>query len=644
MSAIAGVWSRDGSPAKTEGCKAMLSALECYGADRSAFLTDGSLAMGGHLLRLLPEDQFDAQPLCLKSDKGWLIADARIDNRATLARAFDLSGTESSTLADSGFVLRAWERWGEDCVQHLIGAFSIAVWQPARQRLFLARDHTGERPLSYCQKPGLFAFASMPKGLLALPEIDGALDDEMLAWHLAILPRPEDRSLFRDLKPLPHGHCLTVTPDSVSVREYWHPRNTPPLKLRTDEEYLDAFRDCLDEAVRCRLRTTGAIGTELSGGLDSSSVTASAALLLAESGGSLTAFTHVPRPGFKTPEIARRFGDEGPFAADVAALYPNVEHVLVPNGQVGIMKSIRFHVDVDDQPLFNPTNAVWTDAILDEAQSRGITTMLTGRAGNGTISYEGFLALSDYFRSGRWLKLAKMTRDLRRNGFASLRAVGGVTVLPLLPVWVQGWLTPRIGKFDLDYSAVNPELAKKVGLVEHARNLFNLEAYDVRTELDGLFTASDSGNDHAGYTAGWRLEMRDPTADKRIFEFIHSIPIDQFVRDGWMRSLVRRAMRGRLPESTLQRYARGLQAADWHESMAESLLDISREMNLLERSPLARRVLDLPRMRQLSESWPSEGFYTPDVQKTYHYALSRGLGMGGFIRRHDPEFQSAEAG
>jgi len=434
----------------------MLRALEPYGTDRTAFIVKGAAALGSHLLRTLPEDGADQQPLMLKSNKGWLIGDARVDNREALSVELGLEPEEARNLADSSFLLEAWERWGEEAVNHLVGAFTFAVWQPEMQRLFLARDHVGERPLYYTRNDDFFAFSSMPKGLLALPGMSAALDENTLADFLAILPLANGKSFFGNLQPLPHGHSLTVTPDGIRLRQYWHPSNTRPLRLKNDAEYLEAFRECFDEAVRCRLRTTGAVGSELSGGLDSSSVTATAAGLLAASGRGLTSFTHVPRRGYPTPAIPGRFGDEGPYAADVAALYPNIAHVLVPNGQVEIMQSVSRHVELDDQPVFNPTNAVWTDSILDEARSRGITAMLTGRTGNGTISYDGYLSIADMFRSGHWLKLATTVQALRKNGFTTLRKVGGVTVLPLLPLWLQKKLAPRIGEFDLEYFAVNP--------------------------------------------------------------------------------------------------------------------------------------------------------------------------------------------
>ena len=618
----------------------MLRALEIYGADRSAFVEDGPFSMGSHLLRLLPEDRWDRQPLRPESGKGWLVADARIDNRERLARELDISGGAAAELADSDFVLKAWERWGEDSVKHLIGAFAFAVWQPELKRLFIARDAVGERPLYFCQAGGLFAFASMPTGLLTLPGVDMSLDEEMLALYVALLPQPPGRTLFKHIQKVAQGHSMTITPDGVSQRPYWRIGDTRELRLRNDAEYLDAFRECFDEAVRCRLRTTGGIGTELSGGLDSSSVTATAAMLLKSEGRGLTAFTHVPRPGVALPNIPNRYGDEGPYAALVTAQYPNIDHVLVPNGGIRIMESLAKHAGTDDQPTFNPTNSVWMDAIVEQARDRGITTVLTGRAGNGTISYDGFLALSEFFRAGRWLKLAKESLALRRTGWASLRKIGGVTILPLLPLALQKRLAPRVGDFSLDYCAVNPELASKYGLTERARFNLNFGTQDVKSDLATYVVSADGGAVFAGVKAGWHVELRDPTADQRVFEFVHSLPVDQFLRDGYMRSVVRRGMKGRVPEETLYRYARGMQTADWHRTIAESLPEIQAELQLLERSPWACRILDLPRLKRMAAEWPTEGLDSQAVLDSYHYAFSRGLGMGVFLRRHDPDFKA----
>ena len=154
-------------------CHAMLQALSIYGPDDRAQYTSPSLAMGRCLLRLLPEDDFDQQPLSGAGVTS-LVADLRLDNREELAAELGLSKQQISTLADSDLLLAAWQRWREECLDHLAGAFSFAVWDEQEQHLFLARDHTGERPLFYASAANCFAFASMPKGLHPLRFVGAA--------------------------------------------------------------------------------------------------------------------------------------------------------------------------------------------------------------------------------------------------------------------------------------------------------------------------------------------------------------------------------------------------------------------------------------------------------------------------------------
>ena len=113
------------------------------------------------------------------------------------------------------------------------------------ERLYLARDHAGERPLYYKKNDDFFAFASMPKGLLALPGVSAALDENTLADFLAILPLADGKSFFGNLQPLPHGHTLTVTPDGIRLRQYWHPSNTRPLRLKMTQSIWRHFASAL---------------------------------------------------------------------------------------------------------------------------------------------------------------------------------------------------------------------------------------------------------------------------------------------------------------------------------------------------------------------------------------------------------------
>ncbi len=187
-------------------------------------------------------------------------------------------------MADSDILLGAWRQWGKNCVDHLIGAFSFAVWDEREGELFLARDHTGERPLYYSLAGSCFAFASMPKGLHPLPFVGAEIDEEYFANYLARAFIPNEQTNFRRIVRLPAGHAMIVRPNEIKTWRHWQTEQLTPLPPRSDEEYLEQFLETFDAAVRCRLRTTGGIGSHLSGGIDSASVAATAARLLGDEG------------------------------------------------------------------------------------------------------------------------------------------------------------------------------------------------------------------------------------------------------------------------------------------------------------------------------------------------------------------------
>jgi asparagine synthase (glutamine-hydrolysing) len=283
MTALAGYWATDGAPDPAAACERMLKAQQIYApADKPAVRRDGDMALGRRLFRLLPEDVFDRGPVSGHGGASLLVADARIDNRDELAAALGMAAEEAGRLADSALVMRVLERWGEEGIERLYGDFALAWWDGAGRRLVLARDFLGTRPLHFHRGNGFFAFASMPKGLHAIAEVPVAPDEEAMARFLALMPEEGTRTFFSGIERVPPAHLCIVTREGLSFRRYWNPASEP-LRLRR-EDYAEAVRAGLDQAVRSRLRGTGGrVATHLSGGLDSSAVTASAARLLAPS-------------------------------------------------------------------------------------------------------------------------------------------------------------------------------------------------------------------------------------------------------------------------------------------------------------------------------------------------------------------------
>jgi asparagine synthase (glutamine-hydrolysing) len=611
----------------------MLAAQSMYGAGRSFFWSDNLISLGGTLSTFLPEDRFDRQPLWSPDRSACLVADVRLDNRAELARELCLVHPEE--LADSTFLMAAWLRWGRSCLDHIVGGFAFAVWTPSRQELFAARDHVGERPLFYHRGNGLFALASMPKGLLALPGLAPGFDEKRLADWLGCVHPDWSKSFFAGIERLPLAHMLRVTPDSFECKSYWHPANAKPTRYKRDEDYAQALLEIFDRATEARLRTTKLVGSHLSAGLDSSSVTASAARLLATQGKDLSAFTAVPRPDFNNICSPNLIASEGTAAAEVARLYPNVQHFLVDTGGRDLLDTMKAWTDTMDEPSLNVVNLLWIRAILDQARQRGIGVMLEGASGNGTISLETWSIFAYFFRRLRWIELLKTTRSLRAHGDISFKAAARLSLTGLLPAWCNRKLIPAGNLATLYSPLVHPDVARAHAL--NARIFKNRFAHDADpgAQHARLFERFDFGPMHAATQALAQIEVRDPAGDKRIYDFCFSIPPEQYVAGGHSRSLVRRAMKGRLPESTRLRYARGHQGADWYLTMSEALPSLRREVALIERSPAAQHTLDLPRMHDLLDTWPQSGYETTHVSNIWHNALIRGISMGYFLRSHE---------
>jgi asparagine synthase (glutamine-hydrolysing) len=636
MSAIAGVWSFNGDVQVSTACHSMLRALNIYGPDDTAQYSGQSFAMGRCLLRLLPEDDFDQQPLSAAGVTA-LIADIRLDNREDLGTELGFSSQRSATMADSLMLLAAWQRWHEECVDHLSGAFSFAVWNEQEQHLFLARDHTGERPLVYAAGTNYFAFASMPKGLHPLSFVGAEVDEDYVARYLMITYMPIERVIFRNMQSLAPGCALSIRREKKRLWRYWQTDRLPDLHLGSPQEYVDCLRERFDRAVRVRLRTRGSVGAHLSGGLDSGAVAATAARLLGAEGRELTCFTAVPRPDFESTASTTHFDNEGPAAAEVAALYPNIRHVLVESSATSFLDILDHNNNLYDHPCFGPSNEVWSNAIMTQARENGITLLLNGNCGNSTLSYEGIPALSDWFRSGEWGTLARIARQIRSARNASVRLMVRHAVWPSLPFWLRRVTDPHMRSFSLDYTPLHPEIVERLGLKRAAFDDLYRTSSDGRATLRDLLKYGDMSETSIAPQGGWQLDCRDPTYDRGVVEFCLTVPLEEFLRGGQLRSLARRSMVGRLPSSTLVRTKRGRQSADWYLNLAAARERMAVEVERLRSSPLASRMLDLRRMASLIENWPASGFERDDVTDSHHITLTRGLSVGRFLMQYDPD-------
>ena len=198
MSALAGIWNFDGRPGAAEACARMLAAQAIYGPHDSSQWDAGAIALGRRLFRTLSEDVHDRQPLTGAAGRYTLVANLRLDNRDELMRDLQIPPERACTLPDASILLAAWERWREACFDRLVGDYAFALWDSGENRLVLARDALGQRPLHYHRGKNFLAFASMPKGLHASAEIPRAPDEERIADSWSCCPIRIAELLRRD--------------------------------------------------------------------------------------------------------------------------------------------------------------------------------------------------------------------------------------------------------------------------------------------------------------------------------------------------------------------------------------------------------------------------------------------------------------
>ncbi|HEU0133589.1 MAG TPA: asparagine synthetase B, partial [Allosphingosinicella sp.] len=416
MSAIAGVWSFGDEAGSAVLGGHLLDRQSAYGPHGRNALHQSGYFAGRCLYRMLPEDEFDRQPLTGGDGRFILVADLRLDNRDELLSDLGIAGPETARLSDSALLLRGWLAWGHGLLERMIGDFAFALWDSRDRSLLLARDTAGERPLHYRRGDGWFAFATMAAPLAGLPGAKTDVDEERIARFVADLPPGGRNSFFAQVRSLEPGHRALVTTGGIKVEPYWEPRR-PTLRLSRPRDYGEALREQLDRAVARRLRRAGGlVGSQLSSGFDSSAVTTSAAIALAARGERLLAFTSAPREGFAGPVVAGRIGDESALAAETAALHPGIDHQVVRDGGGRALELLSDSHRLAGQPVGHVCNNVWWHAINRSAAQAGVSVMLTGEAGNFTISAGlGVDTLGDLVRAGAWGRWWSEARALKRR-------------------------------------------------------------------------------------------------------------------------------------------------------------------------------------------------------------------------------------
>lgn len=477
----------------------------------------------------------------LDGDDLALIADARIDNRDELCPALGIDPADATTLADTDLIAAAYRRWGEDCAGRIIGDFAFVLWDAARQRLVAACDPMGMRTLCHARRGTAWALASTPTLLLALLAETPRVDRLGLAGWLVGRPLP-DASVLADIEMLPAGHVLTIDPQGARVRPFWQLDPNRTLRYPGIAPYAEHLHELLGRCVADRLPAgADTVAAQLSGGMDSTSVSALAAARLPDPAHTLLAVSHLYTADSRC--------DERDLIEHTAQHLGIRRHLLLP---------VSRYTEVPYPELYPPTldspGCVLSPRYLDElrqVRDQGARVLLTGSGGD-EMTWGHSLSYSERLRRGDLGVLGEVLRGSRELGLPMLRTVLNLFVQPLVPDAARRLRRRLAGRSpwpDWMPADTARELNLHDALYADPPRRFRNRALQAR--LVALTHSSTYHSVRSYQAAGERtgVDVRHPFFDRRLAEFSFAIPDDLWLRERYPKWLLRKAMDGRLPDS-----------------------------------------------------------------------------------------------
>ncbi len=546
MSAICGIFHRTGEPLPPQALDPIMDAMRQYGRDGAHTWQEGPLALGHQMTHVTPESMSERLPY-EDSESGMVItADARIDNREELFSLLKIHTGESATIPDSLLILKAYQRWGSDCTRYLLGDYAFAIWNGQDQQLFCARDIIGAKPFYFFHNNYTFCFASDMAALLRSSEV---VTDLNLQYVRAFLEEPgfyhKEFTFYQDVFKLPPANSLLVNSRDYHRSVFWSPGETTEVRYQWEEEYIDQLRELMQRSVECRLRSAFHVGSHLSGGLDSSTVSVLASRALPTEVRPLHVFSWAPPP---KPEEYPLF--------DERAL---IETICQKEGMIAHYTSLLPEYLLDDQAqdiTTQPSQTSFHERIVcREAAGLGMRVLLSGWGGDEIPAFNGRGYFADLFRCFRWTTLTReiylRARLQEWNIWDGIRAS---ILLPLIPDLMLSLLRPNTLKRNSHLPlprSLQPAFASKLQSISPLKKPYLRERPGVhRNQIDLINNGhlTERMESWAIIGAVNNIEYRYPLTDRRIIEYCLNIPSWLYFKDGWKRYIFRRAVNGILPQ------------------------------------------------------------------------------------------------
>lgn len=546
MCGIAGLADFPASQPKraTAEVRIMCDAILHRGPDGDGYFSDACVAIGMRRLSII-DLAGGSQPMANEDGQILVVFNGEIYNHQLLRDELRRAGHVFHTRSDTEVIVHGYEEWGDRVLYRLRGMFAIALWDIPRERLLLARDRVGIKPLYLWERDGGLAFASELKALEALPGFPRQVNEAALFQYLSFGYVPDPLCIWKGVRKLPPGHALSWTAaDGCREWKWWSPL-VPQLAHIDDQEAVEETRRLLSEAVECHLVADVPLGAFLSGGVDSSAVVAQMSRLM----------DRRPRTfsiGFDDPAF-----NEAPDAALVAKTIgtDHTERTLKPDVDVLVEELLLWF----DEP-FSDSSALptWLVARLARAE---VTVVLSGDGGDE--AFGGYTRYEEVRRLG--LHAPVVRRAARAVARTLPHSAYGRSFLLNLARSPEGRYASTVGLPALleEGGVLRPEVAGAGAELEYLLSEFfgrttgrdlgaQMSLVDVMSYLPGdILTKVDRMSMKVS------LEARVPLLDHELLEFALSLPGRLKFRHGRGKWVFRQAITGLVPAAVLEKPKQG---------------------------------------------------------------------------------------
>jgi asparagine synthase (glutamine-hydrolysing) len=601
MCGIAGFFIREGTPPgnSLDVLRDMGEVIRHRGPDDYGEYLSGRCGFVFRRLAII-DVEHGHQPMVSGSERSAIVFNGEIYNYPELKRELESLGSAFRTNSDTEVILQGYEMWGAGVLDKLRGIFALAIYDLATESLFLARDHTGVKPLYFSTHAGRFVFASEIKAILKYPGIEAAVNVELLPKYLSFLWVPAPETLFRGIRMLEPGHSMVVTEEGIQKRRYWNPRLTEPEPGVSESEWLERLESSLSRVVKEQMISDVPLGAFLSGGVDSSTIVT---FMNRTSPAPVTTYT----TGFSPEDIADDVILSDLESARLAAKVLNVDYheIILSPDAASLLPQLVWHMD---EPVADPA-AVTTFLICQAAKAK-CSVMLSGVGGDEIFGgYPRYLAnqwAQRYQRLPRLLRngvvnpgIARIptgSRSLVRNAKKFLKSADmsfDKRYFGYLTYYSQDELQGLL-RFPFKWEEIfdtHSRLLEEYRSEDPLQTMMNLDLMTFLPNLNLMYTDKMS--------SGVAVEVRVPFLDHLLIEEASRIPGSLKIRNGKRKYILKKLAERYLPSQIVWRKKAGFGApiGAWLKGgLREMMLDLLSEATVKRRGyfnpGFVRRLVD----------------------------------------------------